>query len=97
MCVFLCIGVLFFKGKSTIAALVERFYDPQQGGIFLDGYPLEDLDPSWIRGQAIGYINQVTYCMCTCLLNCICSSSVNNMQCIEIGGKFYLTFQSALV
>ena len=47
------------KGKSTIAALLERFYDPQEGGIYLDGNPLGELDPSWLRGQAIGYINQV--------------------------------------
>jgi len=48
-----------FKGKSTIAALLEKFYDPQEGGIYLDGNPLGELDPSWLRGQAIGYINQV--------------------------------------
>ena len=51
--------LILFKGKSTVAALLERFYDPQQGGIFLDGHPLEELNPSWLRGQAIGYINQV--------------------------------------
>lgn len=53
--------ILVTQGKSTIAALVERFYDPQEGGIYLDGHPLESLDPSWLRGQAIGYINQVRH------------------------------------
>lgn len=46
------------SGKSTIAALLERFYDPQEGGIYLDGNPLGELDPSWLRGEVIGYINQ---------------------------------------
>ena len=45
-------------GKSTVAALLERFYEPQGGQIFIDEYPLENLDPSWVRGEVIGYINQ---------------------------------------
>lgn len=45
-------------GKSTVAALLERFYQPTAGGIFLDGVPLNDLDPSWLRGKMIGFINQ---------------------------------------
>ncbi|KAL1917165.1 uncharacterized protein VTP21DRAFT_4821 [Calcarisporiella thermophila] len=45
------------SGKSTIAALVERFYEPSTGDILIDGVPLRALDPSWVRRQ-IGYINQ---------------------------------------
>eukprot|EP00051_Salpingoeca_urceolata_P035051 m.27913 g.27913 ORF g.27913 m.27913 type:complete len:739 (+) comp8668_c0_seq1:36-2252(+) len=45
-------------GKSTIASLVERFYDPQAGHILLDGHDLRTIDPSWLRGDVIGYINQ---------------------------------------
>ena len=47
-------------GKSTIAALLERFYDTSEGQITFDGIDIKDLDPSWLRGHAIGYINQVT-------------------------------------
>jgi ATP-binding cassette subfamily B (MDR/TAP) protein 8 len=47
-------------GKSTIAALLERFYDVDEGRITFDGIDIKDLDPSWLRGQAIGYINQVS-------------------------------------
>ncbi|QQP35441.1 ATP-binding cassette sub-family B member 8 mitochondrial [Caligus rogercresseyi] len=44
---------------STIAALLERFYDINLGGsIEIDGKNLRDLDPTWLRGSAIGYINQ---------------------------------------
>uniref|UniRef100_A0A667ZQB6 Mitochondrial potassium channel ATP-binding subunit n=1 Tax=Myripristis murdjan TaxID=586833 RepID=A0A667ZQB6_9TELE len=45
-------------GKSTVAALLERFYDPSNGVIMLDGLDIRTLDPSWLRGQVIGFINQ---------------------------------------
>lgn len=38
-------------GKSTIARLLLRFYDPSSGGIFLDGHDLRDLDPRTLRGN----------------------------------------------
>ncbi|KAJ1834985.1 hypothetical protein LPJ63_001503 [Coemansia sp. RSA 2711] len=44
-------------GKSTVAALLERFYDPSGGEIWLDAYPLTHLDASWLRRQ-IGFIPQ---------------------------------------
>ncbi|KAL8614380.1 ATP-binding cassette, sub-B (MDR TAP), member 8 [Nucella lapillus] len=45
-------------GKSTVAALLERFYDITKGSITIDGIDIRDLDPSWLRGHAIGFINQ---------------------------------------
>lgn len=45
-------------GKSTVAALLERFYDPTSGVIMLDGLDIRTLDPSWLRRQVIGFINQ---------------------------------------
>ncbi|XP_029443833.1 ATP-binding cassette sub-family B member 8, mitochondrial isoform X4 [Rhinatrema bivittatum] len=45
-------------GKSTVAALLERFYDPNQGAVTLDGIDIRMIDPSWLRGQAIGFISQ---------------------------------------
>ncbi|XP_062426815.1 mitochondrial potassium channel ATP-binding subunit [Rhea pennata] len=45
-------------GKSTIAALLERFYEPTWGSITLDGHDISSLDPSWLRGQVIGFISQ---------------------------------------
>ncbi len=44
-------------GKSTIAALISRFYDPDAGRVLLDGVPLTELDPSWLREQ-IGVVAQ---------------------------------------
>ncbi|NWT18128.1 ABCB8 protein, partial [Vireo altiloquus] len=45
-------------GKSTVAALLERFYEPTAGTITLDGHDIASLDPSWLRGQVIGFISQ---------------------------------------
>jgi ATP-binding cassette subfamily B (MDR/TAP) protein 8 len=47
-----------FPGKSTVAALLERFYEPTRGEIELDGQALSELDASWLREHIIGYINQ---------------------------------------
>ncbi|RAR13779.1 Leptomycin B resistance protein pmd1 [Stemphylium lycopersici] len=37
------------SGKSTIIGLIERWYDPQSGSIILDGYPIDELNISWLR------------------------------------------------
>jgi ABC-type multidrug transport system fused ATPase/permease subunit len=38
-------------GKSTIASLILRFYEPGQGGIFFDGRPAEEIPLSQTRAQ----------------------------------------------
>ena len=45
------------SGKSTVAGLIPRFYEPQRGRITLDGVPIDELDPHWLRGQ-IGGVDQ---------------------------------------
>ncbi|KAM6167461.1 mitochondrial potassium channel ATP-binding subunit isoform 1-T1 [Erethizon dorsatum] len=45
-------------GKTTVASLLERFYDPTAGMVTLDGHDLRTLDPSWLRGQVVGFISQ---------------------------------------
>ncbi|EGR27069.1 hypothetical protein IMG5_202500 [Ichthyophthirius multifiliis] len=44
-------------GKSTIIQLIERFYDSDQGQIFIDGHEIRTLDYKWLR-QNIGYVGQ---------------------------------------
>lgn len=44
-------------GKSTIADLIMRFYDPQDGSIFIDGIDLKTLDLKTYRRQ-IGVVPQ---------------------------------------
>lgn len=39
------------SGKSTIVGLVERFYDPVQGRVYLDGRDISNLNLRWLRQQ----------------------------------------------
>ncbi len=45
------------SGKSTIASLIPRFYDPLEGVITFDGAPLSELKVSWLREQ-VGIVSQ---------------------------------------
>ncbi|KAG4060059.1 ABC transporter B family member 2 [Phytophthora cactorum] len=44
-------------GKSTLIALLERFYDPSSGTIYLDGRDVKTLNVKWLRSQ-IGMVSQ---------------------------------------
>jgi ABC transporter fused permease/ATP-binding protein len=44
-------------GKTTIASLIPRFYDPARGTIAVDGVNITELKPSWLREQ-IGIVSQ---------------------------------------
>lgn len=44
-------------GKSTVAHLIARFYDPQQGTITIDGLPLKDIALKSLREQ-MGVVSQ---------------------------------------
>ncbi|KAF8008932.1 hypothetical protein BT93_J0049 [Corymbia citriodora subsp. variegata] len=45
------------SGKSTIINLLERFYDPIKGDIFLDGTNIKTLQLKWLRSQ-MGLVSQ---------------------------------------
>ncbi|KAG0581512.1 hypothetical protein KC19_4G257500 [Ceratodon purpureus] len=45
------------SGKSTVIALIERFYDPVAGRILIDGFDIKDLQLKWLRRQ-IGLVSQ---------------------------------------
>jgi ABC-type multidrug transport system fused ATPase/permease subunit len=44
-------------GKSTLAKLVARFYDPQRGAVRIDGHDLHDVTQESLRGQ-LGIVPQ---------------------------------------
>ena len=45
------------SGKTTIFQLLLRYYDPDQGAVYLDGVDLRDINLEWLRKQ-IGYVGQ---------------------------------------
>ncbi|XP_024969810.1 putative multidrug resistance protein [Cynara cardunculus var. scolymus] len=45
------------SGKSTVINLLERFYDPTEGGILLDGISIKSLQLKWLRSQ-LGLVSQ---------------------------------------
>jgi ATP-binding cassette, subfamily B, bacterial len=47
-------------GKSTMAKLVARFYDPQRGRVLVDGHDLRELRAQALRGQ-LGIVPQEGY------------------------------------
>lgn len=38
-------------GKTTMASLLLRFYDPTEGAVLLDGHDLRELKTAWLRQQ----------------------------------------------
>ncbi|KAH6590081.1 hypothetical protein BASA61_005374 [Batrachochytrium salamandrivorans] len=46
------------SGKSTIAQLIMRFYDPLAGTVKIDGVDIRELDPHWIRQSVIALVPQ---------------------------------------
>jgi len=45
------------SGKSTVVALLQRFYDINGGTLTIDDVDIKDLDVKWLR-QHIGYVQQ---------------------------------------
>ncbi|OQS05543.1 ATP-binding Cassette (ABC) Superfamily [Thraustotheca clavata] len=45
------------SGKSTIVSLLERYYDPTNGTVYLDGHDLKSLNVKWLR-QQVGLVGQ---------------------------------------
>lgn len=43
------------SGKSTIIQCLERYYDPAEGEILIDGRPMKDINLTSLR-QVIGYV-----------------------------------------
>ncbi|KAL3648160.1 ATP-binding cassette, sub-B (MDR TAP), member 4 [Castilleja foliolosa] len=45
------------SGKSTVISLIERFYDPHEGEVLIDGINLKEFQLKWIRSK-IGLVSQ---------------------------------------
>ena len=47
------------SGKSTIVNLMQRFYDPSEGKIFLDGVEIRDMELEQVRGASAAVMQDV--------------------------------------
>ena len=48
------------SGKSTLTKLIQRFYYPTNGTIYIDGIDIRNINPIWLRTN-IGVVPQETY------------------------------------
>jgi ATP-binding cassette, subfamily B (MDR/TAP), member 1 len=55
-------------GKSTIVKLLERFYDPVEGSVLLDGCDIKDINVRHLR-SLIGYVGQEPTLFATSIAN----------------------------
>ncbi|KAL1959000.1 hypothetical protein VTO42DRAFT_3241 [Malbranchea cinnamomea] len=56
------------SGKSTVIGLLERFYNPVQGAVFLDGHDIRTLNIRWLR-QQISLVSQEPTLFATTIYN----------------------------
>ncbi|KAL8786825.1 MAG: hypothetical protein Q9213_002562 [Squamulea squamosa] len=65
------------SGKSTIAALINRLYDPAGGKILIDSHDIQDVNVRYLRSR-IGVVQQDTYLLDRSILENIAHGLVNS-------------------
>ncbi|GAB1608654.1 ABC transporter B family member 27-like [Argonauta hians] len=85
-------------GKSTIVNLIERFYDPDSGKIFLGGFHIKTLNPSWFRKQIAMVGQEPTLFACSIKDNITFGRESTQEEVIEAAKKanahdFIMTFE----
>lgn len=63
-------------GKSTIASLICRFYDADEGCVSVDGRDIRQYDPSWLREQ-VALVEQEPIIFSTSIFNNIRFGNLN--------------------
>ncbi|KAI3786221.1 hypothetical protein L1987_45356 [Smallanthus sonchifolius] len=66
-------------GKSTVFALLERFYDPLQGVVRLDGHDIRTLQVKWLRSQ-MSMVGQEPVLFANTILENIMMGKVNTTK-----------------
>jgi ATP-binding cassette subfamily B protein len=75
------------SGKSTVALLMARFYDPSSGEILLDGISLKDWDMAWVR-SFVGFVPQDVFLFSTSISeNIRFGNDSLTQESIEIAAK----------
>ena len=82
-------------GKSTVIALLERFYDPMQGSITIGGkHELKSIDVGWWR-QRIGYVGQEPVMFDLTLADNVqygCTSAVTEQNLADVAAASNMDF-----
>jgi len=65
------------SGKSTVIHLIERFYDPVEGSITLDGYDFKSLNVQYLRKQ-MSLVSQEPTLFATSIYGNICDGYPSN-------------------
>lgn len=93
-------------GKSTIAALLSRFYTPSRGDILIDGVDVADLDRRWLTqriamvGQNPALFTGCVYCCCAKVLQVLllnfagCSGRGKENRRTDRGRETYVRAQN---
>jgi len=59
------------SGKSTILQLLERFYDPVEGQVLLDGHNIQELNVKFLR-SCMGFVAQEPVLFGTTVFENVC-------------------------
>jgi len=59
------------SGKSTVLQLLERFYDPVEGAVYLDGHNIRNLNVKYLRSQ-MGLVSQEPVLFGTTVFHNVC-------------------------
>ncbi|XP_048137934.1 ABC transporter B family member 19-like [Rhodamnia argentea] len=72
-------------GKSSILALLLRFYDPMEGKVLIDGKDIKEYNLRWLRTQ-IGYVQQEPILFSSSIRDNICygNSEATEAEIIEV-------------
>ncbi|XP_024946394.1 ATP-binding cassette sub-family B member 5 isoform X2 [Cephus cinctus] len=74
-------------GKTTCFRLIHRFYDPESGLIFIDGFDVKHRNLHGLRNY-VGFVQQCPVLFGTTLEECItCHSSLKSLEYMEIVAK----------
>jgi len=74
-------------GKSTLIQLIERFYDPDEGTILMDGVDTRTLNIGWLR-KTLGFVQQEPI-----LMNRSIAENIRQGQADVLGGFVEQSYQ----
>lgn len=80
------------SGKSTVASLIQRFYDPTSGSITLNGSDLRSYNVRWLRSQ-IGVVGQEPVLFDSSVLQSIAHGLLGSPAHAHLHSTLVLLFQ----